>query len=90
MTIKVGDKIPAVTLKTMGEKGPVDISTDDIFKGKWKQLRGSAKQTWGKLTDDDLERAGGDRLEVTEDRTEAGRHPPRRVGEQTQRTVGRR
>jgi len=34
MTIKAGDKIPAVTLKTMGEKGPVDISTDDIFKGK--------------------------------------------------------
>lgn len=34
MTIKAGDKIPAATLKTMGEKGPVDISTDDIFKGK--------------------------------------------------------
>lgn len=34
MTIKVGDKIPAVTLKTMGEQGPVDITTDDIFKGK--------------------------------------------------------
>jgi len=34
MTIKVGDKIPACTLKTMGEKGPADISTDDIFTGK--------------------------------------------------------
>lgn len=34
MTIKAGDKIPAATLKTMGEKGPVNISTDDIFKGK--------------------------------------------------------
>lgn len=34
MTIKVGDKIPACTLKTMGEKGPVDISTKDIFAGK--------------------------------------------------------
>jgi len=34
MTIKAGDKIPRSTLKTMGEKGPTDISTDDIFAGK--------------------------------------------------------
>jgi peroxiredoxin len=34
MTIKTGDKIPSCTLKTMGEKGPVDIATDDIFGGK--------------------------------------------------------
>tara|TARA_R110002167_G_scaffold308663_3_gene513496 strand:- start:14 stop:493 length:480 start_codon:yes stop_codon:yes gene_type:complete len=34
MTIAIGDKIPAVTLKTMGAKGPEDISTDTIFKGK--------------------------------------------------------
>jgi peroxiredoxin len=34
MTIKVGDKIPSSTLKTMGEKGPTDISTDEIFAGK--------------------------------------------------------
>lgn len=34
MTIKTGDKIPTCTLKTMGEKGPTDITTDDIFTGK--------------------------------------------------------
>jgi len=34
MTIKDGDKIPSATLKTMGEKGPVDISTDELFAGK--------------------------------------------------------
>lgn len=34
MTIKVGDKIPAVTLKTPGEKGPADITTAQIFDGK--------------------------------------------------------
>ena len=34
MTIKVGDKIPSCTLKTMGEEGPTDITTDDIFGGK--------------------------------------------------------
>jgi len=31
----------------------------DILEGKWKQIRGEAKGWWGKLTDDDLERAGG-------------------------------
>ena len=31
----------------------------DVFEGKWKQIRGQAKDWWGKLTDDDLERAGG-------------------------------
>lgn len=31
----------------------------DIVEGKWKQMRGEAKAWWGKLTDDDLERAAG-------------------------------
>jgi uncharacterized protein YjbJ (UPF0337 family) len=31
----------------------------DIFEGKWKQMQGQAKEWWGKLTDDDLERVGG-------------------------------
>ncbi|MBK9925099.1 MAG: CsbD family protein [Anaerolineales bacterium] len=35
----------------------------DIFEGKWKQIRGEAKAWWGKLTDDDLDRAAG-KLEV--------------------------
>ena len=31
----------------------------DIFEGKWKELRGQAKEWWGDLTDDDLEQVGG-------------------------------
>ena len=31
----------------------------DIFEGQWKQIRGEAKAWWGKLTDDDLDRANG-------------------------------
>jgi len=27
----------------------------DQMKGKWKQLKGVAKERWGKLTDDDLD-----------------------------------
>ncbi|MDF2633811.1 MAG: hypothetical protein K0R78_685 [Pelosinus sp.] len=26
----------------------------DILKGKWKGIKGSLKEQWGKLTDDDL------------------------------------
>ncbi len=33
----------------------------DIFKGKWKQLRGDIKRWWGNLTDDDLDKIAGDR-----------------------------
>ncbi len=33
----------------------------DIFKGKWKQLRGDVKKWWGDLTDDDLDRIAGER-----------------------------
>jgi uncharacterized protein YjbJ (UPF0337 family) len=31
----------------------------DVLQGQWKQIRGKAKGWWGKLTDDDLERASG-------------------------------
>jgi peroxiredoxin len=34
MTIQVGDKIPACTLKVMGEKGPQPITTAELFDGK--------------------------------------------------------
>ena len=34
MAIQVGDKIPACTMKIMGEQGPTDITTEEIFAGK--------------------------------------------------------
>ena len=36
----------------------------DEMKGKWKQLSGSVKEQWGKLTDDDIAEAGGDREQL--------------------------
>ena len=33
----------------------------DRIEGKWKQLKGSVKQQWGKLTDDDLDYIAGKR-----------------------------
>lgn len=31
----------------------------DTLKGNWKQLKGAAKERWGKLTDDELMQAEG-------------------------------
>ena len=33
----------------------------DELEGKWMQLKGSVKQKWGKLTDDDLDYVAGTR-----------------------------
>ncbi|TJZ91053.1 CsbD family protein [Paracoccus gahaiensis] len=33
----------------------------DIIQGKWKQLKGSAKEKWGELTDDDLDQMDGNK-----------------------------
>ncbi len=33
----------------------------DQMSGKWKQMKGAARQQWGKLTDDDLEVINGQR-----------------------------
>ncbi|MDP2716079.1 CsbD family protein [Rheinheimera sp.] len=31
----------------------------DIAEGKWRQVKGSVKEKWGKLTDDDLTEVNG-------------------------------
>ena len=33
----------------------------DQIQGQWKQYKGSAKQQWGKLTDDDMDRIDGNK-----------------------------
>ncbi len=37
----------------------------DTLKGQWKQLIGRAKDTWGKLTDDELLRVEGHAQRLT-------------------------
>ena len=34
-------------------------ANQDILKGKWPELKVQAKQHWGKLTDDDIQRLSG-------------------------------
>ena len=33
----------------------------DQMAGKWKQIKGSAREHWGKLTDDDFDQIAGNR-----------------------------
>ena len=33
----------------------------NILEGKWKQLRGSVREKWGELTDDELDQIAGKR-----------------------------
>lgn len=33
----------------------------DILSGMWKQLRGEVRQTWGEITDDELDQIAGER-----------------------------
>ncbi|MCL6416603.1 peroxiredoxin [Aestuariirhabdus sp. Z084] len=34
MSIQIGDRIPSLSLQVMGAKGPVDVTTDELFAGK--------------------------------------------------------
>ena len=36
----------------------------DIFEGKWEEVKGKMKKTWGKLTDDDFKVIEGAQQEV--------------------------
>ena len=33
---------------------------ENIIKGKWTELKGDLQKSWGKLTDDELEKTKGD------------------------------
>lgn len=68
MTIKAGDKVPSVKLKTMTKDGIKDLTTDDIFKGKKVAIFGlpgaftptcSAKHLPGFVTNHDALKAKG-------------------------------
>jgi uncharacterized protein YjbJ (UPF0337 family) len=36
----------------------------DVAKGKWKELRGTVKEQWGELTDDEIDRIEGKREQL--------------------------
>jgi uncharacterized protein YjbJ (UPF0337 family) len=65
------------------------VMNDDVFKGQWRQMRGSLKSWWGRLTDDDLEEIGGQKDKLVglvqerygQTRDEAERDVERRLSE---------
>ena len=36
----------------------------DQIEGKWEQVKGSAREQWGKLTDDEIQQAKGNREQL--------------------------
>jgi len=36
----------------------------DVLKGQWKQVKGDIQKEWGKLTDSDVEKVGGERAKL--------------------------
>lgn len=36
----------------------------DIVQGNWKQVKGEVQSTWGRLTEDEVSRAEGDRVRL--------------------------
>ena len=44
---------------------PVSMPSRDAMRGKWKQMIGHAKLTWGKLTDDELLKLEGHTEKLT-------------------------
>ncbi|MBN71774.1 MAG: hypothetical protein CME32_21135 [Gimesia sp.] len=40
------------------------MMNSDIIQGKWKQIKGQAKQKWAELTDDELDQIDGKRDEL--------------------------
>jgi uncharacterized protein YjbJ (UPF0337 family) len=49
----------ATPLRHLSPSIEVAVMNEDTIKGQWKQLGGSIKQKWGKLTDNDLTVAEG-------------------------------
>jgi uncharacterized protein YjbJ (UPF0337 family) len=47
--------------EAVNDKKETIMANDDVFEGRWKQIKGDAKRFWGNLTDDDLDRSEGNR-----------------------------
>ena len=64
--------------------------TEQRAEGTWKQFKGRLKEAWGALTDDDLDRAEGQRDQLIgriQERTGESREAIRRKIDQISREV---
>lgn len=69
---------------------------EDVFSGKWREMRGTLRSWWGRLSDDDLERIGGEKDKLVglvqerygQTREQAEREVDRRLSEYGSGTGG--
>ena len=40
------------------------MTNQNIWKGKWKQLKGEVQKSWGNLTNDELDQLEGNRTKI--------------------------
>jgi uncharacterized protein YjbJ (UPF0337 family) len=59
----------------------------NITEGKWKLMRGQIKATWGKLTDDDLDKVAGNHGRFVELLQERYGYSRERADEEVKRQV---
>jgi uncharacterized protein YjbJ (UPF0337 family) len=52
--------IHGVSQHTPRSQHMANVFNENILKGKWNELKGEVQKLWGRLTDDELERAKGD------------------------------
>ncbi|MEO7013588.1 MAG: CsbD family protein [Dokdonella sp.] len=63
---------------------------EDRIQGKWKQLKGSIQEKWGKLTNDDLDVAEGNTKYLAgkiQERYGIAKHEAEKAVEEYQRTI---
>jgi uncharacterized protein YjbJ (UPF0337 family) len=60
---------------------------NDILEGRWKQMRGSTKEWWGKLTDSDLDRIAGKRDQLVGALQEKYGYTREKAGEEVDRRL---
>ena len=46
-------------MENMDKSGSRTPTSQEMFSGQWRQMRGTLRSWWGKLTDDDWEQIGG-------------------------------
>jgi uncharacterized protein YjbJ (UPF0337 family) len=61
MMCDTNPRAPSLGRKATVFKNEEQFMNWDQIEGKWKQFKGSARQQWGKLTDDDLAMIAGSR-----------------------------
>jgi uncharacterized protein YjbJ (UPF0337 family) len=52
------------TITFNNHSGGIVMFNQDIFKGQWHVIKGKLHQTWGELTDDELEQVAGKNEEI--------------------------